>query len=109
MLHLYFLLLCLQCLALIRNTHGHGYLLDPPARSSAWLFDPDFKACCQHFNHYEMSCGGSYRQWTLNGEEDYRDDSSVLHCHSLQEANVPFVGNPTISHHTHSVWAMRCI
>ncbi|CAF1539072.1 unnamed protein product, partial [Didymodactylos carnosus] len=33
-------------LALFQLIHSHGYLIDPPARSSAWLTDKDFRTCC---------------------------------------------------------------
>ncbi|CAF3505076.1 unnamed protein product [Rotaria sordida] len=51
----------------IKQTYGHGYLADPPARSSAWLFDKDFKTCCTYYNHMQMFCGGTSHQWTRNG------------------------------------------
>ncbi|CAF0776770.1 unnamed protein product [Didymodactylos carnosus] len=47
--------------------HSHGYLQDPPARSSAWLYDEDFQKCCQYYNHMEMFCGGTNHQWIING------------------------------------------
>ncbi|CAF1307866.1 unnamed protein product, partial [Didymodactylos carnosus] len=46
---------------------GHGYLQDPPARSSAWLYDPAFEQCCTYSNHMEMFCGGLQHQWNQNG------------------------------------------
>lgn len=48
--------------------HGHGYLFEPIARSSAWLVDADFKACCSYESHMEMFCGGVGHQWNTNGE-----------------------------------------
>ena len=55
----------------IEKSEAHGYLADPPARSSAWLFDDDFKACCKYFNHNEMFCGGTHRQWTVNSKTGF--------------------------------------
>jgi len=62
-----FIVLFVQCFCFIEQTHGHGYLADPPARSSAWLFDKDFIQCCRYYNHAEMSCGGTYHEWVVNG------------------------------------------
>jgi predicted carbohydrate-binding protein with CBM5 and CBM33 domain len=67
MLFIHFISLCLLSLCFIEQIYGHGYLADPPARSSAWLFDKDFSKCCQYYNHAEMSCGGAYHQWKVNG------------------------------------------
>ena len=57
-----------QSFYFIEQINGHGYLADPPARSSAWLFDQDFVSCCQYYNHAEMFCGGADYQWTINGK-----------------------------------------
>lgn len=51
--------------------HGHGYLADPLARSSAWLFDQSFADCCTYHDHLQMSCGGMHRQWSVNGNENF--------------------------------------
>ena len=51
----------------IAGIYGHGYLADPIARSSAWLFDQDFAKCCTYYDHLQMSCGGMHRQWAANG------------------------------------------
>jgi len=58
---LFFLTSCLV------SIDGHGYLLDPAARSSAWLVDQSFRQCCTYTNHMAMSCGGLQHQWTTNG------------------------------------------
>ncbi|CAF4209973.1 unnamed protein product [Adineta steineri] len=50
----------------ITSTYGHGYLLEPVARSSAWLVDPSFKQCCTWPQHNEMFCGGIGHQWNTN-------------------------------------------
>ncbi len=63
-----FILFCLQYWTFFQQCHGHGYLADPPARSSAWLFDDDFITCCQYYNHMEMFCGGAHYQWVINGK-----------------------------------------
>ena len=47
---------------------GHGYLLDPPARSTAWLVDPSFRDCCTYYDHMGMFCGGVEIQWRTNGQ-----------------------------------------
>ncbi|CAF3730305.1 unnamed protein product, partial [Adineta steineri] len=49
------------------SINGHGYLLEPIARSSAWLVDPSFKDCCTYEGHMEMFCGGVGHQWNTNG------------------------------------------
>ncbi|CAM4892243.1 unnamed protein product [Rotaria socialis] len=49
------------------SIYGHGYLLDPVARSSAWLVDQSFKQCCTYPNHMEMFCGGTQHQWNTQG------------------------------------------
>ncbi|CAF1289427.1 unnamed protein product [Adineta ricciae] len=46
---------------------GHGYLINPPARSSAWLVDQSFRQCCTYSNHMEMFCGGTQHQWATHG------------------------------------------
>lgn len=65
------LFVALQCLSFFLACHGHGYLADPPARSSAWLFDSDFVECCSYYNHMEMFCGGTYYQWIVNGKDNW--------------------------------------
>ncbi|CAF3373475.1 unnamed protein product, partial [Rotaria sp. Silwood2] len=62
-----FILFVVQIFYFIEQTYGHGYLADPPARSSAWLFDSDFKTCCTHYDHVQMFCGGTQHQWSVNG------------------------------------------
>lgn len=49
------------------SINGHGYLIDPPARSSAWLVDQSFRQCCTYHNHMEMFCGGTQQQWAVHG------------------------------------------
>ena len=51
----------------VLSINGHGYLLDPPARSTAWLVDPAFKGCCTYTDHMGMYCGGLQVQWSTNG------------------------------------------
>ena len=69
MLYISFVLCFIQYLYLFEQCHGHGYLADPPARSSAWLFDSDFLSCCQYYNHAEMFCGGIDHQWLVHGRK----------------------------------------
>ncbi|XP_062605206.1 uncharacterized protein LOC134266995 [Saccostrea cucullata] len=47
----------------IPRTTGHGYLVEPPQRSSLWRrgLGPD------NFNDNALNCGGFKRQWTQNG------------------------------------------
>lgn len=61
-----FIFCVLQSLCFIEQIYGHGYLADPPARSSAWLFDKDFAKCCTYYNYLQMSCGGFDIQWRVN-------------------------------------------
>ncbi len=58
---LFFLTFCLI------SINGHGYLLDPVARSSAWLVDPSFRQCCTYSDHMGMYCGGLQTQWNTHG------------------------------------------
>ena len=53
----------------LTSVHGHGYLLEPVARSSAWLVDQSFRSCCTYSNHMEMFCGGIQQQWNAHGEQ----------------------------------------
>lgn len=48
------------------GVNGHGFLFDPPARSSAWLVDSDFKHLA-NYDHNQMYCGGFLKQWQENG------------------------------------------
>jgi hypothetical protein len=57
---LFFLTSCLVSIS------GHGYLLDPPARSTAWTVDQSFRQCCTYPNHMEMYCGGIQHQWNVH-------------------------------------------
>jgi hypothetical protein len=68
MLYIGFFFFVVQYFYFFEECYGHGYLADPPARSSAWLFDNDFASCCQYYNHMEMYCGGAYYQWVINGK-----------------------------------------
>ncbi len=58
---LFFLTSCLVSIT------GHGYLLNPVARSTAWLVDPSFQECCTYTDHMAMYCGGLQTQWNVNG------------------------------------------
>jgi hypothetical protein len=59
------LFLALTCCLV--SIHGHGYLLDPVARSSAWLVDQSSRQCCTYNDHMGMYCGGLQHQWNLHG------------------------------------------
>jgi len=78
MLYITFVLFIVQYFYFFKECHGHGYLADPPARSSAWLFDNDFASCCQYYNHMEMYCGGAYYQWVVNGKRTLFQYSFLL-------------------------------
>jgi len=58
-------LLCFLVSCLV-SVNGHGYLLDPVARSTAWMVDQSFKQCCTYSNHMEMFCGGLQSQWNVH-------------------------------------------
>lgn len=53
-------------LASVQTSYQHGYLMDPPARSSAWLVDEDYYECCREYLHNQMFCGGKNHQWRVN-------------------------------------------
>lgn len=61
-----FTLKIIVLIGLFHSSFQHGYLIDPPARSSAWLLDDDFYECCQEYNHNQMFCGGKSHQWIIN-------------------------------------------
>lgn len=48
----------------VANAEGHGRLIEPPSRASAWRYGfqtpPDY-------NDHELYCGGFTRQWKRNG------------------------------------------
>ncbi|XP_043064454.1 uncharacterized protein LOC108100432 isoform X2 [Drosophila ficusphila] len=44
--------------------HGHGRLIEPPSRASAWRFGFQTKP---DYNDHELYCGGFTRQWNRNG------------------------------------------
>ncbi|XP_070073557.1 uncharacterized protein [Drosophila takahashii] len=48
----------------LMTSNGHGRLIEPPSRASAWRFGfqtpPDY-------NDHELYCGGFTRQWKING------------------------------------------
>ena len=41
---------------LVARVAGHGYLMDPPARNSAWRVDPDSHE--PNYTDNEQNCGG---------------------------------------------------
>lgn len=49
------------------SVSGHAFLAEPPARSSAWLFDKEFEKCCTYYNHNQMYCGGIDMLWSKFG------------------------------------------
>ncbi|CAG2226629.1 unnamed protein product [Mytilus edulis] len=49
---------------LIAAVYGHGRLISPPGRSTMWRYGYNTP---KNYNDNQMSCGGFYKQWTLNG------------------------------------------
>ncbi|CAD6995484.1 unnamed protein product [Ceratitis capitata] len=45
------------------SCHGHGRLIDPPSRASAWRYG--FQTL-PNYNDHELYCGGFTRQWRKN-------------------------------------------
>ncbi len=58
----YFALLFILCLHL-DGSQGHGRLLEPIARTSAWRIDDRFE---KNFNDAAMYCGGAFIQYEQN-------------------------------------------
>lgn len=55
----------LYCLAWApTHVHGHGRLIQPPSRSSAWRYG---FTTPPNYNDHELYCGGFARQWNRNG------------------------------------------
>lgn len=46
------------------GVNGHGRLVEPPSRASAWRFGFDTP---HNYNDHELYCGGYSRQWNKNG------------------------------------------
>lgn len=49
---------------LIILVNGHGRLIEPPSRASAWRYGFDTP---HNYNDHELFCGGFTRQWEKNG------------------------------------------
>lgn len=47
-----------------KGVNGHGRLIEPPSRASAWRFGFDTP---HNYNDHELYCGGFTRQWNKNG------------------------------------------
>ena len=73
-----FILVLIQYLCIFERCDGHGYLADPPARSSAWLFDSDFASCCSYYDHAQMFCGGVYNQWMRQSKDMFTESIEVF-------------------------------
>ncbi|XP_070138792.1 uncharacterized protein [Drosophila bipectinata] len=58
------IILLLEICCFILKCEGHGRLIEPPSRASAWRYGfstlPDY-------NDHELYCGGFTRQWKQNG------------------------------------------
>jgi Lytic polysaccharide mono-oxygenase, cellulose-degrading len=50
--------------ALVDQTNGHGRLIEPPSRASAWRYG---FSTPPNYNDHELYCGGYTRQWQTNG------------------------------------------
>ena len=55
---------CSALLLLAGGVAGHGRLVEPPSRTSAWRFGFPTPA---DYNDHETNCGGFGRQWERNG------------------------------------------
>lgn len=49
--------------SIIIGCHGHGRLIEPPSRATAWRFGFNTPA---NYNDHELYCGGFTRQWKQN-------------------------------------------
>ncbi|XP_047538540.1 uncharacterized protein LOC125072076 [Vanessa atalanta] len=47
-----------------KGVNGHGRLIEPPSRASAWRYGFDTP---HNYNDHELYCGGFARQWNKNG------------------------------------------
>ena len=56
---LFMLLLLVVLAAVARNAHGHGMLLDPPARSSIWRLFPSVGESYKNYDDNAINCGGA--------------------------------------------------
>lgn len=71
---------CLAVLAVTWQTaSGHGRLIEPPSRASAWRFGFDTP---HNYNDHELYCGGFSRQWNKN-------DGKCGICGDAWDAPVP--------------------
>ena len=97
--------------ACLVSIHGHGYLIDPPARSSAWMVDSAFKQCCTYPSHMEMYCGGLQHQWSVNSTltNQCDDESPHLIVLRFQRDDAVSVVNRTIVKTNCSPKVVRCI
>ncbi|XP_055638079.1 uncharacterized protein LOC129776450 [Toxorhynchites rutilus septentrionalis] len=53
----------LMLLALVTQCSGHGRLIEPPSRASAWRYG---FSTPPNYNDHELYCGGFNRQWQKN-------------------------------------------
>ena len=81
-------------LSMIELILGHGFLADPPARSSAWVYDLDFRRCCMNYDHAAMSCGGFSRQWAMNSECCRVKERNIKQPLSFAEGKCSICGEP---------------
>ena len=56
-------LFCITILKNILEFDCHGYLIDPPSRTSAWRVSKDFPI---DYNDNQMNCGGFDVEWNQN-------------------------------------------
>lgn len=48
---------------IVQETVGHGRLIEPPSRASAWRYGFDTPP---NYNDHELYCGGYTTQWKKN-------------------------------------------
>ncbi|XP_046637635.1 uncharacterized protein LOC124315930 [Daphnia pulicaria] len=57
------ILFCLAvCNCLVHLSEGHGYMYDPPSRSSVWRFGFNVPEDQKNYNDMELNCGGREAQ-----------------------------------------------
>lgn len=62
--NLFGLIILLFIFDILILVNGHGRLIEPPSRASAWRYGFDTP---HNYNDHELFCGGFTRQWQKNG------------------------------------------
>ncbi|CAF3167504.1 unnamed protein product [Rotaria sp. Silwood2] len=89
-----FLLLLLLLSTNVLSVWGHGFLFDPPARSTAWIVIPDFRSCCTYYDHMQMFCGGVPVQYGENSRTFSLFACTYLHLWHLLDGKCGICGEP---------------